>query len=292
MSTNSRFTQFIANLSISQSDANDAQTKYDGVARKLHSHYYTTAFDGSTRRLIGSYGKGTAVRPPRDVDILFMMPYSEYVRYNSYSGNGQSQLLQDIRAILQDRYSTTDGIRGDGQVVVVPFTGGHSVELLPAWRSTENKFIIPNTHAGGSWRTADHDAEISNVADSDKRSNGDTRRLIKMMKIWQAECNVPIKSIVLELRAVNFLNTWPNAGKGHTYYDWMVRDYLSELVGKVNAYCDMPGTTERCQYGDAWLSRAETARDRAIKACEFEAQNLEHSATIEWRKIFGSKYDF
>src|SRR6266446_541789 len=205
MSTSSRFDQFLRNIRITQGQYDDAITKIDGVAGKLHSHYYSTRYNGSTRLIIGSYGKGTQVRPPRDVDILFLMPYEEYVRYNSYSGNGQSQLLQDVKAVLQERYPTTEKIRGDGQVVVVPFTGGHTVELLPAWRTTDKQYLIPDTHGGGSWKVVDHTAEIANVHNSDSRSNGNTRNLIKMMKVWQAECSVPIKSLVLELRAVNFL---------------------------------------------------------------------------------------
>ena len=292
MSTATRFERFLRNLNTTSADRDDAQTKYDGVARKLHSHYYGTTFTGSTRRLIGSYGKGTAVRPPRDVDILFVMPYAEYERYNSYSGNGQSQLLQDIRAVLQERYSTTEKIRGDGQVVVVPFKGGHSVEVLPAWTTTTRKYLIPNTHDGGSWKVADHDAEKANVEQSNGRSNGNTRNLIKMLKAWQAECNVPIKSVVLELRAVNFLASWEHFDKGGTYYDWMMRDFFGALTGMANRYCEMPGTSERCQYGDAWLSRAETAHNLSEKACRYERDSNERGAAEEWRKMFGAQYEY
>src|SRR5437763_1023221 len=133
MSTSSRFDRFLSNISLTSDDRTDAKRKYDGVAGKLHSHYYSSIYNGSTKLLIGSYGKHTSVRPPRDVDILFLMPPEQYRRFNAYLGNGQSALLQEIRAILQERYPTTEKIRGDGQVVVVPFKGGHTVEVLPAW---------------------------------------------------------------------------------------------------------------------------------------------------------------
>ncbi|HEV2403777.1 MAG TPA: hypothetical protein VGS08_06290 [Candidatus Saccharimonadales bacterium] len=291
MSTASRFNRFVDNINLTAADRTDAKTKYDGVAKKLHDYYYETAYNGSTKLLIGSYGKGTAVRPPRDVDVLFLMPYEQYARFDNYSGNGQSALLQEIRSILKGRYPNTD-IRGDGQVVVVPFSGGHTVEVVPAWKSTTGKYIIPNTHDGGSWKTVDHKAEFANVADSDKRSNGNTRHLIQMMKVWQAEANVPIKSLVLELRSVNFLSTWQHYNQSATYYDWMVRDFLSELIQKANSYCTIPGIDEKCQYGDAWVSRAETAYARAQNACQYESDKDERLAAEEWRKIFGSQYDF
>lgn len=292
MSTSSRFNKFLSNIALTADNRTDAKTKYDGVAEKLHNHYYGTPYGGSTKLLIGSYGKGTGVRPPRDVDVLFLMPFEDYARFNDYKGNGQSALLQEIRTVLQEKYSTTDKIRGDGQVVVVPFKNGHTVEVLPAWRSKGKQYIIPNTHDGGSWKIVDHDAEFANVADSDSRSNGNTRNLVKMMKVWQAECNVPIKSLVLELRAVNFLATWEHYDKGTTYYDWMVRDFFEALIAKANSWCTVPGITEKLRYGDDWLSKAESAYGRAKKACAFEAAKKEDDATAEWRKIFGSQYEY
>lgn len=292
MSTESRFTRFLNNLEPTSQQYEDAKTKYDGVASKLHATYYPgTRFDGSTRKLIGAYGKGTAVRPPRDVDILFLMPATSYQTYNQRSGNKQSQLLQDVRAVLLEKYPSTE-IRGDGQVVVVPFQNGHSVEVVPAWRTSTGRFIVPNTHDGGSWLVVDQDAEIAQIDQSDKASAGNTRRLIKMLKAWQRECNVPIKTLVLELRAVNFLKNWKYRDKGATYYDWMVRDFFEQLIEYAGGTCKMPGTDEKIHYGKDWLSRAETALARARKACDYEARSDERRAAEEWQKIFGSQYEF
>ena len=289
MPTGPRFDRFLSNIGVTATNLSDANTKVAGVAGKLHSNYYGTAYDGSTRILIGSYGKQTQVQPPRDVDILFLMPYGEFTRYNGYSGNGQSALLQAVKSVLQERYTTTDRIRGDGQVVVVPFSGGHTVEVLPGWRAN-GKFLIPNTHDGGSWKLVDHNAEFAHIDSSDTASGGNTRNLIKIMKIWQAYCAVPIKSLVLELRAVNFLAGWEYRAKGTTYYDWMVRDFLGSLIEYANGECKIPGIEEKCEYGNAWLSKAQSAYARAQKACEYESQDWEVDAKLEWQKIFGGQY--
>lgn len=150
---------------------------------------------------------------------------------------------------------------------------------------------MPNTHNGGSWQTVDHDAEIAQVESSDSRSKGNTRKLIKMLKAWQRECNVPIKSLVLELRSINFLKKWKYFDKDATYHDWMIRDFFAELIEFKNGTCKMPGTEERIEYGDEWLSRAETALGRAKRACQFETNKEERSAADEWQKIFGSQYE-
>jgi hypothetical protein len=225
------------------------------------------------------------------VDILFLLPATEFDRYKNYSGNAQSQLLQAVRTILLEKYPSTN-IRGDGQVVVVPFQNGHSVEVLPGWITKSVQFLVPNTHDGGSWQTVDHNAEIERVEASDKRSNGNTRSLIKMLKSWQRECSVPISSMILELRSVNFMKGWKYYDKGTTYYDFMMRDFLAELIERKNYECKMPGTEEKISYGDAWLSKAESALSRAKKACQFETDQKERSAAEEWQKIFGSQYEF
>ncbi|MFE2260944.1 SMODS domain-containing nucleotidyltransferase [Streptomyces griseosporeus] len=292
MGTESRFREFLRNIAVTESNIEDALRKTNGVAKKLHSHFYGDTYSNACRMIIGSYGKGTQVRPSRDIDVLFLMPYREFERYDSYAGNGQSALLQKVKNVIQERYPTTDKIRGDGQVVVVPFVGGHSVELLPAWRLDNNRFVIPDTHGGGSWKVVDHGAEIKNVADSDSLSGGDTRSLIRMMKTWQRHCNVPITSLVLELRAVRFLADWDNKGRGPLYYDWMVRDYLKQLIERAGYHHKIPGIEENCEYGDAWLSRAASAYSRAVKACNYEHENKHIDAAYEWRKIFGDKYDF
>src|SRR3990172_7546863 len=116
-----KFDRFLSNIQLTKAHTEDAITKHTGVRKALHTAYYTTAYDGKTSILVGSYGKHTAVRPPSDIDILFRMPSSEFSKYNSALGNGQSQLLQEAKAILKKTYPSTDML-ADGQVVIVPFT--------------------------------------------------------------------------------------------------------------------------------------------------------------------------
>jgi hypothetical protein len=76
-------------------------------------------------------------------------------------------------------------------------------------------------HQGwGSYKTFDPDAELKNVSDSNGKTNNNTRDLIRMMKCWQSNCSVPLKSFTLELTSVNFLAQWQYAGKSKVYYDW------------------------------------------------------------------------
>ncbi|WP_406377129.1 SMODS domain-containing nucleotidyltransferase [Streptomyces sp. NBC_00197] len=292
MTTRSRFERFLENIAVGPNQEAAAFRSANAIARKIHGHYSNAPYCDDTRKIIGSYGKGTAVSPPRDIDVLCIMNRSDYDRFDRYSGNGQSALLQEMKRLFQQRYPNTKEIGGDGQVVVIDFATGHKVEVLPGWHATGGGFLVPDTHGGGRWRHVDHEAEIENVADSDARSDGNTRDLIRMLKAWQTHCSVPIKSLVIELRSVRFLAGWEYAGRSATYYDWMVRDFFHELTGKANSWHTIPGTTEKKHYGDAWLSKAHSAYSRAVKACDYEAADKATEAAYEWRKIFGGQYEF
>jgi len=239
--------------------------------------------------LVGSWGKKTRVRPPRDIDVLFELPYSVYQRYEQKTGNKQSQLLQEVKDVLAKTYNTTK-MRGDGQVVMVQFSS-YAVEVVPAFALSNGHYYICNTHDGGKYKEIAPDAEIKAISDSDSTYKGNTRDLIRMMKRWQDYCNVPLKSFWIDLLTTDFMLGWQYHGSSAVYYDWMVRDFFEYLIGKSNSYVFVPGTYETVLLGSDWKSRAESARDRAIKACQYEAdtnsKTKEVDAWWEWKNIFG-----
>lgn len=283
-----RFTTFLAALVITVDQRADGITKHTGVRFTLNSHYYGTSSGYSNGFLVGSWGKSTEVRPPRDVDVMFVLPESIYQKYQNVPGNRQSQLLQEVKRVLERAYPRTK-MRGDGQVVVVPFTT-YAVEVAPAFKLTTGQYWICDTNEGGKYKTSDPDAEIANVKSSNDNTMGNTRDLIRMMKRWQAECNVPLKSFVIELLAIEFLKSWQYAGSSTVYYDWMVRDFFKYLISRSSglSFVSVPGTFETIWLGNDWKSRTETALERAEKAVKFEADGYPYSAGGEWQKIFGT----
>jgi len=200
------FEKFVSNIRLTSAQIEDAKKKYNGVCKKLHNHYYPDSeYNGSTKLLIGSYGKRTNIRPPRDVDVLFIMPDDKFNQYDDNKSNGQSQLLQAIKNILSEKYSTTEKIKGWSKVVLIQFADGtHNIELLPAWEKENGEFIIPNTENGGFWETWDPRAEIKKINDSDKKTNGKTRALIRMVKKWSENCSVKLKSFQIEENVADF----------------------------------------------------------------------------------------
>jgi hypothetical protein len=285
-----RFKGFQANLALTDRQRQDGITKFKGLVSCLNLAYRGHNSQTENAFLIGSWAKDTCIRPPRDVDLYYVLPNEVYARYERYApgANKQSALLQEVKAKLLASY-TTSVIRGDGPIVLADFHGS-TVELAPAflWNPVERSYIVCDTKSGGKYLKTMPFDEIDAVNFADERCNKNARPLIRMLKCWQANCNVDIKSFYLELLAIEFLGQWAYNGGGTYYYDWMCRDFFQWMISKVNGLLLAPGTYDILWLGDAWKTRAESACARAVKACDFERDNHMLAAGDEWQKIFGT----
>lgn len=237
-----RFRAFINNLAITPAQLEDGEKKQAGVRSCLNRHYYGGSSETANSLLIGSWGKATRVRPSRDVDILFLLPESVYWQYQARTGNRQSALLQEVKNVLLGTYTQTS-MRGDGQVVVIPFNQT-PVEVAPGFRCTDGSILVCDTNDGGRYTFSTAEAEEKALSAFDAYCIGNTRALARMMKQWQREQNVPLKSFQLERLSAEFLVTWDSNQRDHFWYDWMVRDFFAYLIRRANTFVYMPGTNE------------------------------------------------
>lgn len=282
-----RFEQFHRNLALTTLQQVDGLTKRNGVVSCLNRAYYGTYSDTANSFFVGSWGKDTAIRPPRDVDVYFLLPVAVYHRFQSHIWNRQSTLLQEVKNRLAITYHSAD-MRGDSQVVVVNF-GSYSVEVVPAFLLQNGHYWICNTHDGGFYKETDPWTEVNYIEGVDKANNHNLRPLIRMLKAWQANCSVPIKSFQLELLAAAFLAQSPWRLKDFFWFDWIARDFFAYLYHQANSFVVVPGTFEPIHLGNEWQSCAATAYYRAERACEHEKINLVADAGEEWQKIFGQQ---
>lgn len=282
-----RFQQFGDNLTLTPAQFEDGLTKYRGVTRSLNQTYFASQSETDHAFLVGSWSKSTNVRPPRDVDMFFVLPPSVGQRFDAYVGNKQSALLQEVRQALQVTYPTTD-MRADGQVIVVRFNS-MNVEVVPAFVLPDGQYATCDTNDGGRYRRSDPVAEVDRIDTVDATNNNNLRPLVRMLKAWQANCNVPIKSFWLELLVVDFLPNSPWRLNSYFFYDWLMRDFFAFMLTRTNTRLWVPGTIEAIWIGDAWKSRCETAYKRALAACSYEQADSVWEAGYEWQQIFGQQ---
>jgi hypothetical protein len=282
------FETLVANTQLTQAQLDDASGKHARVRAVLNKAYYGIDSGTANSFLVGSYGKKTAIRPPSDVDILFSLPWSVFSRFKERTGNIQSQLLQEVKGILQKSFPTT-AMKADGQIVLVPFTT-YAIEVLPAFEFTiySSGFYHADSNGGGSWRSTDPKAEMQVLVESNRISGSKTTHLIKLMKAWKIVCGVKIKSLGLELLAIRFMSGWQYKKEGYLYYDFMVRDFLGFILNNVNAWIPISGTSETISLGSEWEAQARIALNAAIRATVHGAEDRPYSAKDEWRNIFGN----
>lgn len=273
MSIQEQFEKFYENIKLTPSQREDAITKYTGVCKKLHDYYYPTIkYNGDTKLLIGSYGKQTHIRPARDIDVIFIMPSEKFKQYDDNQSNSQSQLLQDIKKILEEKYPDTP-IKAFGKVVVLEFADTkHDVELLPAWKNEDDTFKIPNSENGGFWERWDPKSEIQKIKDSDSNT-GKTKSLIRMIKKWSENCTAKLKSYQIENKVLDFFSINNHSEKE---YPILVRDFFEYFHNTTS--------------DDNFKSHISTALNRTKKACDFEKDAKLDEAVAEWRKVFGDDF--
>jgi Second Messenger Oligonucleotide or Dinucleotide Synthetase domain len=103
----------LENITLSDAQKTDGATKRESVCRVLNNKYYNSNSGTANSIYVGSWGKGTRTRPPRDVDMLFSLPLEVYHRFEKVSGNKQSQLYRksvpsSLRVFLRQMFGEMD----------------------------------------------------------------------------------------------------------------------------------------------------------------------------------------
>ncbi|MFA7492901.1 MAG: hypothetical protein WCZ43_05235 [Proteiniphilum sp.] len=289
MSVSQWFSNFCDNIRIESNDVQTIQNRYKYITSRINFDYYNSSSSTDHSLYIGSYGRDTEIYTS-DIDMLVELPYATYEKYNSYSTNGQSALLQEVKTVLARTYSTSR-LKGDGQIVSIPFTDGITFEVLPTFLNNDGSYTYPNSNNGGSWKTTDPKAEIKAIKEMNDQCNGNLKRLCRMMRAWKIKCNVNISGILIDILAYRFISSWENRDKSYLYYDWMSRDffkYLSDQDANQTKWKVM-GSGRYIDFNGAFINKASDAYTTAVEAISKES-NYPTTAKSKWREIYGSKF--
>ncbi|MEX2442017.1 MAG: nucleotidyltransferase [Alkalispirochaeta sp.] len=270
------FKKFEENITLKPSQKEDARTKYNDVCKTVHNRYYDAKYDGSTKLLFGSYKVKTNIRPlskGQDVDVLIMLPGEVFDRFDAHTNNGQAALLNEIRGILKERFTTTEKIKAWGKVILVEFSDGHhNVELLPAFEQEDGRFLIPNAEDGGSWNAFDPRTEVEKFNTTNNSTDNALRRVVKFTKRWRNNTpSLSLASHTIQQSGILFFDAPVDTSSSFE----MIRDFLIQL--KTEASVDQ-------------VSHYETALTRLERASEYWDSGDKRSSTLELRKIFGEEF--
>lgn len=285
------FTTFCKNIQVQ--NVGTISLRYRNITRRLNTDFWNTSSETSHSLYVGSYGRNTAIQGFSDLDMIFRLPYSEYERYNNYSGNGQSALLQSVRRSLGRTYSNSR-IGADGQVVEISFTDGITFEVVPGFENTDDSFTFPDANGGGHWRTTNPRPEITEIRSRNKDCNGNLVRLCRMMRAWKSKWSVPMGGLLIDTLAYRFIDSWEYKDKSYFYYNYMCRDYLEFLAGqnRNQQYWKAPGSRQFVYRKGTFESKASECHELALQAIKHELAQpkREWAAKQKWREIFGTSF--
>ena len=289
MSVSDNFSTFCSNLRMSDDTVSKIQYRYHQITKRINLDYWNSSSETSHSLYVGSYGRGTEIFTS-DIDIIVQLPYETYVKFNNYSSNGQSALLQEVKGVLQKTYSTSH-IKADGQVIGINFTDGINFEIVPGFLNKDNKsYTYPNTNDGGSWKVTDPRSEIEAMNSMNNATNKNLKRLCRMARSWKEYCNVLMSGILIDTLAYKFIKDWEYKDKSYIYYDLLSRDFFKYLkeIDQSQSYWLAPGSGRYVWKNSNFHSKASKAYDKSLEAIAIESDD--YKAKQKWREIYGTKF--
>lgn len=284
------FEQFCKNLRFSDNDLETISYRYHAITKRINTDYWSSSSDTSHSLYVGSFGRDTEIFTS-DIDMLVQLPYETYKKFDNYTSNGQSALLQEVKKVIEKTYAVTN-IKADGQIISVPFSDGINVEVLPAFINKDNSsYTFANSNNGGSWKVTDPRAEIAAIQALNSQCNSNLKRLCKMARAWRDNNSVDISGILLDILSYNFISTWEYKDKSYLYYDWMTRDFLQYVSDQPTSQSKwkVMGSDRYIYCYGSFQNKAKKSYDKAVEAIADE-KDYPATANSEWREIYGNKF--
>lgn len=284
------FSQFRSSIEITGLQTATVSTRHQNVRAAVAKDFVV-----STDFVTGSYSRNTMIAPLAEADIdVFVVLDDRYFRTN-----GQANLLDSVKATLRKTYATTMDISRNGQAVTIGFSD-FKVDVVPAFNYSRGGYLIPSTEGGGQWIPTDPKRHIEYSSNLNQNRNQMVVPFVKMVKQWNRQTSVPLRSFHLEVLVWKVFNTMEyallNIVKPNDYGAAlrMFFDKGAELVAQQNP--DPAGTNPDVgsYLNTSTIASAksafQTAWSRSNKAIDFAERGQVEAAMLEWQKVFGSKF--
>ncbi len=237
----------------------------------------------------GSIGNGTNVNGYSDTDYFAVFPR------DVLTGNSKTTLIK-VKEVLVERFSTTPNIRISTPAVVIPFGDRASeiTEIIPVdYIKNEggvNIYDIPDNDGG--WMKSSPTAHNSYTTGINMALGFEAKPLIRFIKAWKFNNNVPISSFYLEMRVAKY-----SSQEKSIFYSIDIKRILGnlidiELVSMINP-SGISGVIQPCSSElnkKEVLSKLKTAYRRACKAREEEKRGNIKEAFAWWNLLFDGKF--
>lgn len=227
--------------------------------------------------MAGSIGRNTAVSGVSDVDIIFDLPCDVKKRMDGHEGNGKSDLLQEVKKIIKERYPNTT-VRGDGQVVSVQFTK-YTVEVVPGFRNSDDSFDYPDSNDGGKWRKTNPIPEQEKAEEIDASANGNFVRLCNILRVWKNNVGFHFGGLLIDTLVCNYFEQRDSSWTfGFEDFPDVLEDLFSYLANEDRGkayWCALGGKQHiDNKDGGAFVPKAKKAAEKIAHAEDEELESV------------------
>jgi len=233
--------------------------------------------------LIGSYRRNTMIAPLQeaDVDIVILLAEPHFQA-------GPIGVLDLVRNVLKRSFPTTRDISKDGQAVTIEFSDFH-VDVVPAFPWEQGSILIPDS-TRNKWIMTNPKKHIEIWSYANRIHGGMLIPLTKMLKCWNREKGMPLRSFHLETLTLNVLCNIPVLD-----FPSSIRYVFEKTLSNIPVFSQDPsGVSGNVgdyldtipKIGEAVIS-LQNARDIAIEAERFGNIGFISQAYDKWRILFG-----
>ena len=281
------FEDFIDSIQVDNQE--DIDAKFKAITKRLNMSFWDSNSESEHSYKVGSLGRQTAIKGVSDMDMLFVLPDEVYKQYNNYQGNGQSALLQTVKAEIKKRYTHESTIvRGDGQVVVVSFSN-YEVEVCPAFLESDGSYTYPDSNNGGKWRGTDPMPEIDASESMIENTNQHFKYVCQLVRAWRNHVGFKMGGLLVDTLVNNFFEKYPSY-QTVDFEDYLplLKDLFGYLKGldKDQKYWYALGSNQKVyNKGGSFVTKAEKAYNK-LKDLAEDSENLYQAL----QELFGKKF--
>lgn len=287
MKNSETFQEFLSNIKIPKDKADTISNRYERITKSLNEYYRDTNSKTANSLQVGSYGRYTGIKGISDLDMLYIMPNSEWDSYNKKGG--QSKLLQDTKTAISNTYSASD-IKVDRCVVTVNFSDGTHIDVQPVFEIDDQDYKYPDTYNSGSWKITKPRKEMDAMKEFQDNKNKNLRQLCKMARSWKNKHGVVMGGLLIDTLAHNFLNSTDEYDQtSFASYDEMSRDFFKYLYDqpKDQEIYYALGSKQHVKRRKSFRRKSKKAYDLACEAISATSEKTQHN---KWREIYGKEF--
>ena len=300
MTPNARFTEFISDITPSQTTVTNSQRAHQGVSKALLND---KEFKNKVKRVFlgGSYRRSTAIRPRTkqgsterpDVDLYVVVDGSPW-------DSDPAELIDELYAALNRARKDLGitSIKRNRCSIALSMTKADLDTSILLERQFDNLYRIGNRNTG-EWYETDPEEHTNWSAKQNARCSRRFNPMTRMVK-WARRHNRTVsrhpKSFALEAFIAPYIDE-DEANYGQLFHDWCQSFLDAYDLNRQLRLCPkledpavsggdiLAGVTsdEFCAYFD----KITKHRDDAAKAL---AEDDQDKATEYWRRIFGERF--